>query len=337
MDLNSLTPEIIYSICMNHPEIDSSNENNGIDEQKLSMILNKFNMSEYKELFLKDRELEKYKLLQSKKKGDNYNKRRKQEIEKILKLLNTALIFKKTQKSRYGTEITVKNIYDQKETLNDPSLSKLIEDRVLELLFEMGIGLNVSNDLLEIYKIVTETQSKNKKFKALDKTDFYEKPNLKQELYRVYRKGLKIKSEVSEDYLKEKISEYNSNLKNIKAPKGAEYENHFVGIMAVNLSYLIRIKEFIFQKQIDDIRMFTLNNNSARFIYDMLCLFGLISEKQQEEHDLIDPKGTNDKPHFIKSIIKQRYKKAEQSDFIRYGYNPDDEINNVWLEINKNT
>lgn len=220
-----------------------------------------------------------------------------------------------------------------KETINDKSISNLVEDRVLELLFEMSIGLNVSKDLLEIAKIVNKNNTRNKKFEVLEKSVYYENPDMKEELYREYRR-LKIKSEVTEEFLRNNIVEYELKLNEIEIPKGVPSKNHLVGILAAQLSFLIQFRDFINQNQISEIQKFKFSNDSKRFIYEILELLGLIDKELLEEHNLSDPKGTNTKPHFIKSLIKQCYKKTKQSAI--YGYNPDEKINNIWMQIHKN-
>ena len=318
---------------MESTNVDLSSIANNLDEQKLLAILDKYNMTEYTELFLKDNNFTKYKI-DTPIQYEDFNKRMKKEILRKLELLEIALLLVKSRGGKYGIDITLKNVKDESVSINHPSITSAVEDKILELLFNQRIGLNISNDILEIAKIVNTKISKKINYEVKDKKVYFENPKLRSSLYRDYFSGLKLKSKVTEEYLRNQISEYKLDLSKIQLSKGAESKNLYVGIAALNLSYLIRFKDFVTQTAVDDIRKFKLDNTSKRFIYEIMALIGLINEEQLKEHNFSDPEGTTNKPKFIQSLIKQRYDKASKSNFMYDQYNPDERINKVWKKIN---
>lgn len=331
--MKTLTPQFIYSVCMESADVDLSSENNNLDEQKLLAILDKYEMTEYTELFLRDKKFTKYKI-DSPIHYEDFNKRKKKEILRTLELLEIALLLVKSRDGKYGIDITFKNVKDESKSINHASITSAVEDKILELLFNKRIGLNISNDILEVAKIVNSKTSKKIIYEEKDKRVYFENPKLRLSLYREYFSGLKLKSEVTEEYLRNQISEYKLDLSKIQLRKGAESKNLYVGIAAINLSYLIRFKGFVAQTKVDDIRKFKLDNNSKRFIYEIMALIGLIQEEQIIDHNFSDPNGTTNKPKFIQSLINQRYEKSSKSIFIYDQYNPDERINKVWKKIN---
>jgi hypothetical protein len=87
-----------------------------------------------------------------------------------------------------------------------------------------------------------------------------------------------------------------------KKKRGAKPKNDSVASVAERLSYLIRLKRFLNQNEVNDISKFSISNKDCRLIHDYLVIFQLIPNQRKRDNTTTTPE------NYIKALI-QNYRK----------------------------
>ena len=87
-----------------------------------------------------------------------------------------------------------------------------------------------------------------------------------------------------------------------KKKRGAKPKNDSVASVAERLSYLIRLKRFLNQNEVNDISKFSISNKDCRLIHDYLVIIQLIPNQRERNNTTTTPE------NYIKALI-QNYRK----------------------------
>lgn len=109
-----------------------------------------------------------------------------------------------------------------------------------------------------------------------------------------------IEREITKELLLNRLQGFKSRL---NTKPGAKPKNNRIAVLAIKISYLIRLREFILDDNIIDISKMQLKNAHCRLIYECLRYFNLIDD--------VNNRGNSTTPEsYIKALINNYYKQT---------------------------
>lgn len=134
---------------------------------------------------------------------------------------------------------------------------------------------------------------------GVSKQEIRANSDLTKELIEDYKIMHSKPREITLDVVNEVLSELEQIQKQSVAKVGAKIKNQNIGSLAIRLSYLYKIKDFLNQDVILSIEHFPFSNKSCRFIYEYLEFWKLLND----DIDYAASEKEN-RTNYIKSLIK---------------------------------
>lgn len=169
-------------------------------------------------------------------------------------------------KIKYGFIEMIKNQYE-KSDFNEENLTPAeAEDEIHNMYDKEWIQLYIEKNLAEADERVFYPQITT----FSDIEGFLDDDMINEYAYEHFTKR-----EITLDYLKAKLDQYNNKY---VTKAGAKPKNDDLSRAKELLSYLIRINRFLNQNECNDIEVFPIQNKDCILIYDYLLFFDLIAD-----------------------------------------------------------
>ena len=210
----------------------------------------------------------------------------KDEVQKnklAKKLIPFLISLMEGAKSKNGISISVTGYKDARYRINDKNITQAFIDSVIDV-FKKNKLNSTSLTKEEAKEYIKNPDLKSNIIlicKGLGIS--YESLNyneLPEQLITNTSQGFSKEREVTLDFLKIKMDEVEVMNKIFKRKRGAKYKNRFLAPLVLDLSYLLRLEEFIFQDKCKHIYDFRLKNSDSEWILKYLEIWGLLGNRK---------------------------------------------------------
>jgi hypothetical protein len=208
-----------------------------------------------------------------------YKNYRDEHLDEI-KYTELLLFIQEKLGKSYGIDITFKNSSLKKLEIRDGEYLKYIYDATKQFYLDKGF-----NNLYLTHEEALETL--RQPIFVEDLKDAYEQcgldpslvdiDNIPAQVVDYYSKSVYTKKEVDKNFLTAKKNDLENRLKVFEETinPGRKFINQQVSRFALNLSYLIRLKRFIEQDEVNDIFDMKVKNEDLKLIYEYVLFWGM--------------------------------------------------------------
>jgi len=204
-----------------------------------------------------------------------------------IELIELLILLKKNINSIYGVDIIAVGVNESKAKINNLEITKLFYESVLKLFRNKNLHLtpmtyseaelNIYKSNYDLWRFDVEEQFKADYVKIFGEEEWY------KHMVDMFAYSHEVEREINISYLENLLSEFNGDKRKINS--GRKRKNDNIGLLALNLSYLIRFYRFINQTECNKIFDYKITNADCRIIFDYLNFYNLIPEKSANEPD----------------------------------------------------